>query len=152
MLCLRIVIGNASRRQKGSTPCGPSRYCVLPGTAGNPMNPDFRDLLAEFNAHNVDYLIVGAHALAAHGHIRATKDLDVWVRAEPDNARKVLRALKAFGAPLQDLTENDLTQPGLIFQIGVPPVRIDVVTSIDGVSFSEAWPARVQTAFSGQPV
>jgi hypothetical protein len=93
------------------------------------MNPDFRDLLAEFNAHNVDYLIVGAHALAAHGHIRATKYLDVWVRAEPDNARKVLRVLKAFGAPLQDLTENDLTLPGLIFQIGVPPVRIDLVSS-----------------------
>jgi len=105
------------------------------------MNRDFRDLLAEFNAHSVEYLIVGAHALAAHGHIRATKDLDVWIRA-----------LTAFGTPLQDLTGDDLVQPGLIFQIGVPPVRIDLVTSIDGVTFSEAWPARVQTAFADQPV
>ena len=116
------------------------------------MNRDFRDLLAEFNDHNVDYLIVGAHALAAHGHVRATKDLDVWVRAEPDNARKILQSLAAFGAPLQDLTENDLSQPGLIFQIGVPPVRIDVVTSIDGVSFTEAWLNRMRTTFGDQPV
>ncbi len=116
------------------------------------MNRDFRDLLAEFNAQGVDYIIVGAHALAAHGHIRATKDLDVWVRADPANAQKVLRALKAFGAPLQDLTEDDLAQPGLIFQIGVPPIRIDVVTAIDGVSFSEAWPARMQASFADQPV
>jgi hypothetical protein len=131
---------------------GNSHSYVWTGMAGNPMNRDFRDLLAEFNAHNVDYLIVGAHALAAHGHIRATKDFDVWVRAEPANARKILLALKAFGAPLQDLTENDLSQPGLIFQIGVPPVRIGVVTSIDGVSFAEAWPARMRTTFGDQPV
>ena len=116
------------------------------------MNRDFRDLLAEFNAHSVEYLIVGAHALAAHGHIRATKDLDVWIRADSANAERVIRALKAFGTPLQDLTGDDLVQPGLIFQIGVPPVRIDLVTSIDGVTFSEAWPARVQTAFADQPV
>jgi hypothetical protein len=131
---------------------GNSLYCVLLGTAGSLMNRDFRDLLAEFNAHGVEYLIVGAHALAAHGHIRATKDLDVWIRAEAANAGRVISALKAFGAPLLDLTEDDLAQPGLIFQIGVPPVRIDLVTSIDGVTFSEAWPARVQTAFADQPV
>jgi hypothetical protein len=116
------------------------------------MNRDFRDLLAEFNAHGAEYMIVGAHALAAHGHIRATKGLDVWLRPEPANARRVLRALKAFGAPLQDLTEEDLVHPGLVFQIGVPPVRIDLVTSIDGVSFSEAWLARVQTVFADQTV
>jgi hypothetical protein len=116
------------------------------------MNRDFRDLLAEFNAHGAEYMIVGAHALAAHGHIRATKDLDVWLRPEPANDRRVLRALKAFGAPLQDLTEEDLVHPGLVFQIGVPPVRIDLVTSIDGVSFSEAWLARVQTVFADQTV
>lgn len=116
------------------------------------MNRDFRDLLAAFNAHSVEYLVVGAHALAAHGHVRATKDFDVWVRANPANARKTLQALQAFGAPLQDLTENDLSEPALIFQIGVPPVRIDVVTSIDGVSFAEAWPARLETNFGDQPV
>jgi hypothetical protein len=116
------------------------------------VSRDFRDLLAEFNAHGVEYLVVGAHALAAHGHVRATKDLDVWIRPDPPNAQRTLRALRAFGAPLHDLTEADLSQPGLIFQIGVPPVRIDVLTAIDGVDFAEAWPARLLTRFADQPV
>jgi hypothetical protein len=116
------------------------------------VNRDFRDLLAEFNGQGVEYLVVGAHALAAHGHVRATKDLDVWIRPDTENAKRVLRALKVFGAPLHDLTEADLTTPGLIFQIGLPPVRIDVLTAIDGVDFAEAWPARVLTKFADQPV
>lgn len=116
------------------------------------MSPDFRDLLAEFNAHRVEYLVVGAHALAAHGHVRATKDLDVFVRPSDDNAARVLRALEAFGAPLHDLTAEDLTRPGLVFQIGVPPVRIDVITDIDGVEFSEAWPERLTSRFGDQDV
>jgi hypothetical protein len=116
------------------------------------MNRDFRDLLAAFNAQGVEYLVVGAHALAAHGHVRATKDLDVWVRPNSENARRVLNALQAFGAPLLDLTEADLATPGLIFQIGVPPVRIDVLTEIDGVEFAEAWPDRMVTKFADQPV
>jgi hypothetical protein len=115
------------------------------------VNRDFRDLLAEFNACAVEYLVVGAHALAAHGHVRATKDLDLWVRPERANARRVLTALERFGAPLSGLTESDLSGPGLIFQIGIPPVRVDVVTSIDGVDFSEAWVARMQSRFADQP-
>lgn len=116
------------------------------------MNLDFRDLFAEFNTHGVEYLVVGAHALAVHGHVRATKDLDVWVRPETENARRVLQALASFGAPTQDLTEADLTRAGLILQIGVPPLRIDILTSIDGVQFEEAWLARVQTKFADEPV
>lgn len=116
------------------------------------MNPDFRDLLAAFSAHGVEYLVVGAHALAAHGHVRATKDLDVWVRPRPDNARRVLAALREFGAPLHDLAEEDLSRPGLVFQIGVAPVRIDVITAIDGVEFDDAWPARLETSFGGVAV
>lgn len=115
------------------------------------MNLDFRDLLSEFNAAGVEYLVVGAHALAAHGIVRATKDLDLRVRPSPDNARRVLRGLAAFGAPLHDLTEQDLVAPGLIFQIGVEPVRIDVITGIDGVEFEEAWHARLSTRFADQP-
>lgn len=84
------------------------------------MNPDFRDLLSEFNAHRVEFLVAGAHALAAHGHIRATKNMDLWVRPNRENAARVLQALASFGAPLKDLTQNDLCQPGLIFQMGVP--------------------------------
>ena len=116
------------------------------------MNSDFRDLLAAFNARGVEYLVVGAHALAAHGLIRATKDLDVWVRPRPDNAARVMEALVEFGAPLHDLTVDDLSRPGLIFQIGVPPIRIDVITEIDGVEFGDAWPDRVSATFAGQPV
>jgi Nucleotidyl transferase of unknown function (DUF2204) len=116
------------------------------------MSPDFRDLLAAFNARGVEFLVVGAYALAAHGLVRATKDLDVWVRPETENAQRVLAALVAFGAPLHDLTADDLSQPGLIFQIGVEPIRIDVITRIDGVSFDEAWPDRVEARFGDQVV
>jgi hypothetical protein len=114
------------------------------------MNPDFRDLLAAFNVRGVDFVVVGAHALAAHGLVRATKDLDVWVRPEPLNAERVLAALADFGAPLHDLTVDDLARPGLVFQIGVDPVRIDVLTAIDGVEFSEAWAQRVSARFVDQ--
>jgi len=116
------------------------------------MNPDFRELLLALNAHDVEYLVVGAHALAAYGYVRATKDLDVWVRPEPENADRVLKALLAFGATLADLTANDLSKAGTIFQIGVPPLRIDLITSIEGVEFDEAWPDRLQTTFAGAPV
>ncbi len=112
------------------------------------MSPDFRDLLSTFNAHRVDYLVVGAHALAAHGHVRATGDLDVWIKAEPANARRVLEALRAFGAPLQDLSEADLTRAGTMFQISVAPLRIDILTGIDGVAFDEAWVDRLTARFA----
>jgi hypothetical protein len=115
------------------------------------MNQDFRDLLAEFNARQVEFLLVGAHALAAHGHVRATQDLDVWVRPSPENATQVIEALRAFGAP-HDLTEKDLSTPGLVFQIGVEPIRIDVLTAIDGVQFDEAWAERMISKFADQPV
>lgn len=114
------------------------------------MSPDFRDLLAEFNEHGVEFIVVGAYALAAHGLVRATKDLDVWVRPEARNAGRVIAALKAFGAPLHDLAVEDLSRPGLIFQIGLEPIRIDIITRIDGVDFDEAWPDRVEAMFADQ--
>ena len=116
------------------------------------MDPDFKELLLTFNAHDVEYLIVGAHALAAHGHVRATKDLDVWLRPNPENAERVLAALSAFGAPRGDLTQDDLSRAGTVFQIGMPPLRIDLITAIDGVDFDEAWPDRFVTVFGGVPV
>lgn len=102
------------------------------------MSPDFKDLLSAFNAQSVEFLVVGAHALAAHGYVRATGDLDVWVRPVPENARRVMAALDSFGAPLAGLTTEDLTRPGTVFQIGVAPIRIDVLTAIDGVAFEDA--------------
>ena len=113
------------------------------------MNQDFKELLSIFKDQNVEFLVVGAHALAAHGHIRATKDLDVWVSPTPENASRVLAALKEFGAPLHDLTATDLSSPGIVFQIGVPPVRIDILTEVDGLTFHEAWQDKVEATFSG---
>jgi len=115
------------------------------------VSPDFKELLLTFNAHDVEYLIVGAHALAAYGHVRATKDLDLWVRPDEKNAERVLRALSDFGAPAGNLTMNDLRRRGTIFQIGVPPLRIDIITAIDGVEFEDAWPDRFETVFGGVP-
>ena len=116
------------------------------------MSPDFRDLLSEFNAHGVEFLLVGAYAMAAHGRVRATGDFDVWVRPEAANAKRVIAALKAFGAPLADLGEDDLAQPGTVFQIGVAPLRIDILTAIDAVAFDDAWAGRLIWKFADQPV
>ena len=89
-------------------------------------------------------MIVGAHAVAAHGQPRATGDLDIWVRATSDNAERVFSALKNFGAPLSNLSTEDLSHSGTVFQIGVAPSRIDVLTSITGVAFDEAWKSKIQ--------
>lgn len=110
------------------------------------MHPDFLDMLSALDAAGSEYLIVGAHAVAAHGRPRATGDLDIWVRPTPENAARVYQALQHFGAPLHDLTLDDLASPDVVFQIGVPPVRIDLLTSISGVSFDAAWANRVTIA------
>ncbi len=108
------------------------------------MNPDFEALLVELNEAEARYLVVGAYALALHARPRATGDLDIWVESTAENAARVYRALKAFGAPLGDLTVADLSSPDLVFQIGVPPRRIDVLTSLSGLSFERAYVGRVQ--------
>lgn len=116
------------------------------------VNPDFRDLFAALNAAHAEFLIIGGYALAVHGTPRFTKDLDVWVKANPENANKVWTALDAFGAPFLDLTLEDLATPGIVFQMGLPPNRIDIITSIDGVEFQEAWEHRLPSAYGDQPV
>lgn len=107
------------------------------------MNPDSVEMLSELSAGGVEFLIVGAHALAAHGIPRATGDLDIWIRPTRANAERVHAALARFGAPLDDLTVEDLTREGTVFQIGLPPARIDFLTSITAVAFDEAWPRRM---------
>lgn len=116
------------------------------------LNPDFRDLFAALNAAGAKYLLVGGYALAFHGHPRFTKDLDVWVEASDENAGRVHHALADFGAPLHELSREDLTRSGIVFQIGVPPNRIDILTSIDGVRFEDAWPERETTGYGETPV
>jgi hypothetical protein len=106
------------------------------------LNPDFRDMLSALCEERAEFLLVGAYALAAHGLPRATGDMDIWIRRSEENAARVWRALQRFGAPLAGLTRDDLKTPDLVFQIGVAPRRIDILTSIDGVQFDEAWSNR----------
>ncbi len=100
-----------------------------------------------FIDHDVRFLIVGAYALGVHGRPRATGDLDVWVDPTPENAARVMQALQAFGAPLEQIAADDFSRPGLVFQIGLPPVRIAVLTELSGLTFDQAWPGRIQAAF-----
>lgn len=100
-------------------------------------------MLSALSAAGAEFLVVGAHALAAHGVARATGDLDLWVRASAENAERVWEALEQFGAPLHDLTIDDLARPDVVFQIGVVPQRIDLLTSITGVTFDDAWANRM---------
>ena len=113
------------------------------------LNPDFRDMLSSLKDEGVDFIVVGAYALAAHGLPRATGDIDIWVRSTPGNARGVMRALVKFGAPVSGVSEADFTCPGVVVQLGVAPSRIDLLTSIDGVEFEEAWGNKVGVRVDG---
>lgn len=118
------------------------------------LNDDFRDLLTALGAAEVAFLIVGAHALAAHGVLRATGDLDILVQPNAENAQRVVAALREFGAPLaaHGVSEEDFGLPGMVYQIGLPPRRIDLLTEISGVSFEEAWAGRIEIVVSDIPV
>jgi hypothetical protein len=111
------------------------------------MNPDFVDLLRAFIDADVRFLVVGAYALAVHGRPRATGDLDVWVEPSTENAARIMRALAGFGAPLDQITESDFTAPGVTYQIGVAPGRIDILTDLTGLTFDEAWRGRIARPF-----
>ena len=111
------------------------------------MNQDFVDLLRALSAADVRFLIVGAYALALHGKPRATGDLDVWIDATPENAPRVMRALASFGAPLDDVSVEDFSRPGVTYQIGVVPGRIDILTELTGITFADAWPERMRRPF-----
>jgi hypothetical protein len=107
------------------------------------VQPDFRDLLALFNAHGVDYIIVGAYALAYYGAPRYTGDIDILVRPDSENAFRILSALAEFGFGSLGLRAEDFAAPDRVIQIGVTPVRVDIVTSLTGVSWEEAAAGRV---------
>jgi len=117
-----------------------------------PINPDYRELFRTFFEEKVEYLIVGAYAVTYYAEPRYTKDLDILIRPTLENATKTLAALKRFKAPLTDIKAEDLTDPELVYQIGVEPNRIDILMSITGIAFEEAWQHRVQSTYGGVPI
>lgn len=113
------------------------------------LNPDYRDLLSALSRHGVEYLLVGAYAMAAHGQPRATMDIDLWLRVSDDNARRTVAALRDFGAPPDALDPAALLEVGTVVQLGVAPRRIDLLTRIDGVEFDAAARRAVQVPIDG---
>jgi len=105
------------------------------------LNEDYKDILLALSVEKVSFLLVGAYALAVHGYPRATMDMDIWIMPSPHNADAVLRALQRFGAPLHKLTKEDLQNDDTVFQIGVAPRRIDLITSASGLQFEVRIPA-----------
>ncbi len=113
------------------------------------VNSDFKELLSLFNDNHVKYLVIGGYAVIKYAEPRYTKDLDLWVKADEANAVAVFTALRMFGAPLANLTADDFAHEGYFYQMGVPPVRVDILMSIPGLFFDEAWSRRVEVDFEG---
>lgn len=118
------------------------------------FNDDFRDVIDAMAEEGVEFLIVGAFALALHGAPRASGDIDLYVRPTTENAHRLFRALLAFGAPLEahGVTAEDFARAGAVYQIGLPPRRIDILTQISGMDFEEAWASRVEASIDGRTV
>jgi hypothetical protein len=123
-------------------------------TSLDALNEDFRDVLLLFADAKVDFLVVGAYALALHGAPRASGDIDLFVRPSAENAIRVFDQLVRFGAPVATLgvTVAELSKPGIVYQIGLPPRRVDILTEISGVSFDEAWTTRETTRLEGRTI
>lgn len=110
-------------------------------------SPDFKELLKIFEKHKVRYLVVGGYAVMKYSEPRFTKDLDIFITTDQDNANNVYTALKEFGAPLKNLTSEDFTHKGYFYQMGRPPLRVDIMMSIPGIDFDEAWENREVVEF-----
>ncbi len=111
------------------------------------MNPDFLDIIRALLDAEARFIIVGAYALNLYINPRATGDLDIWIEPTPENATRVLHALRQFGAPLNEVAESDFANPGVVFQIGIPPRRIDLLTELSGLQFADAWADRPMLPF-----
>jgi hypothetical protein len=116
------------------------------------LHADFKELLHLFNVNQVRYLVVGGVAFIFHAEPRYTKDIDVWISTDEENAERVFRSLAEFGAPIKGMTPDDFSKEGFFYQMGVPPLRIDVLMSITGLSFDKAWDHRVQGRIEGETV
>jgi len=113
------------------------------------LNEDYKDMLQTLLGNEVKFLIVGAYALAAYGYPRATGDFDIWIEASAENSKKILSSLTSFGATTSGLTEKTFMEKGIVFQIGIAPRRIDLITHIDRVDFSDAYPSRKTIVIEG---
>ena len=116
------------------------------------LNPDFKEFIRSLNANSVRYLVIGAYAVALHGHPRYTKNLDVWIERDPENAARLMQALVQFGFGSLDLTAEDFLEPQQIIQLGYPPNRIDLITSPPGVDFDRSYASRVEVTIDDVPV
>jgi predicted nucleotidyltransferase len=115
------------------------------------ISSDYKDLLNTFNAAGVRYLVVGGYAVMIHSEPRYTKDLDIWIDRSEANAQALFTALARFGAPLKGLGPSDFTEPEVFYQVGIEPVRVDIMTSVSGLDFTSAWERRLMVDFSGEP-
>ncbi len=113
------------------------------------LNEDYKEMLQLLLEEQVDFIIVGAYALGAHGYPRATGDIDIWVKPDMKNSEKIYKVLARFGAPLDQIEQNDFATNGIIYQLGVIPRRIDIITEIDGVTYSEADEDKVTSEVEG---
>ena len=114
-----------------------------------PLSKDLQEFIRLLNSERVEYLIVGAWAVAFHGRPRYTGDVDIFLRRESGNAERMMRVVRAFGFGATGLTEEDFLKDGHVIQLGVEPNRIDLLTGISGVDFASAWKQRVVGALSG---
>ncbi len=113
------------------------------------LDPDFNEFIASCTAHDVRFLIVGGYAVAAHGHPRYTKDLDIWIWIGADNATRLVAALDDFGFGSLGLAPDDFTEPDTVIQLGYPPKRIDIITGATGVDFADCYPKRTEITITG---
>ena len=116
------------------------------------LNRDYQELLQSFVSHNVRFLIVGGYALAAHGHPRYTKDLDIWVWTDPSNAERIVMSLESFGFAGLGLTALDFQEPGVVVQLGREPQRVDILTFATGLDFTQAYENRIMISIGGLEV
>jgi hypothetical protein len=116
------------------------------------LNPDFKEFIQSLNADKVRYLIVGGYAVALHGYPRYTKDLDIWIDMTSDNASNIIKALEHFGFSSLQLGQADFLVPDQVIQLGYPPSRIDILTTLPGVNFNECFPDRITEIIDGVPV
>lgn len=110
---------------------------------------DFKEFLVLLEQSGIEYLLIGGYAVGLYGYARATVDMDVWISRDSENAKKVLFALKEFGFPVDDISANEFTEQGVVFQMGVPPFRLDILTSISGVEFNPAFARRRRMLIDG---